>query len=135
MPSDQTLLFLLFLAVFGMLLWGRVRYDLVAFSALTIGVVIGVVPQSNAFDGFGHPATVIIALVLIVSRALSNSGAVDYVAKWVAKGATSIFKHICLMSGVAALLSAVMNNVAALALLMPVDLKAEKRQIEALHSH
>ena len=127
MPSDQTLLFILFLAVFGMLLWGRVRYDLVAFSALTIGVVIGVVPQSNAFDGFGHPATIIIALVLIVSRALSNSGAVDYVAKWVTSGATSIFKHICIMSGVAALLSAVMNNVAALALLMPVDIKAAKK--------
>lgn len=125
--SDQTLLFALLVAVFAMLIWGRVRYDLVAFAALIIAVVLGVVPVDNAFDGFGHPATVIIALVLIVSRALSNSGVVDLIARFVSKLSSSLFTHVSVMSAVAALLSAVMNNVAALALLMPVDINTAKK--------
>ncbi|KAA3634722.1 MAG: SLC13 family permease [Proteobacteria bacterium] len=127
MPSDQTLLFTLLVAIFAMLIWGRVRYDAVAFGALATAVVIGVVPVDNAFDGFGHPATVIIALVLIVSRALSNSGVVDLIARWVSHLSSSLFTHISVMSAVAAALSAVMNNVAALALLMPVDVNTAKK--------
>ena len=83
MANDQIILFVLLGLVFGLLIWGRVRYDLVAFGALVIAVIIGVVPESQAFYGFGHPATVIIALVLIVSRGLSNSGAIELVAKYV----------------------------------------------------
>ena len=62
MTTDQIILFTLFGTVFGLLLWGRFRYDIVAFGALMAGVVLGVVPTENAFDGFGHPATLIVAL-------------------------------------------------------------------------
>ena len=54
MTTDQIILFTLFGAVFGLLLWGRFRYDLVAFAALMTGVVLGVVPEKDAFSGFGH---------------------------------------------------------------------------------
>ncbi len=127
MISDQTILFCLLGVVFGLLLWGKVRYDLVAFGALIIAIVIGVVPQEEAFSGFGHRATIIIALVLIVSRGLSNSGAIELVARYLIVGGRSLFVHIGVMSGVAALLSAVMNNVAALSLLMPIDIQAAKK--------
>jgi di/tricarboxylate transporter len=124
MSSEQIILFVLLLFVFVFLIWGRWRYDLVAFSALTVGLVTGVVPVDQAFSGFGHPATVIVALVLIVSRALSNSGVVEFIGRFAVSATRSLGMHIGLMSGVAASLSAVMNNVAALALLMPVDLQA-----------
>ncbi len=120
MVLDQVLLFGLLVIVFGLLIWGRIRYDLIAFSALILAIVIGVVPEENAFDGFGHHATVIIALVLIVSRGLSNSGAIELVAKYVITAGRSVFAHISVMAG----LSAIMNNVAALALLMPIDIQA-----------
>ncbi|MEL7302296.1 MAG: SLC13 family permease, partial [Pseudomonadota bacterium] len=87
-------------------------------------VILGVVPQDSAFDGFGHPATLIIALVLIVSRGLSNSGAVDLIARYFIDTGRSVSAHISIMAGLGAGLSALMNNVGALALLMPVDLKA-----------
>ena len=125
--SDQVILFCLLGVVFGLLVWGRIRYDLVAFGALTVAIVIGVVPQEEAFAGFGHHATVIIALVLIVSRGLFNSGAIELIARHVIDGGRSLFYHIGVMSGVAAVLSAVMNNVAALALLMPIDIQAAKK--------
>jgi len=125
--SDQAVLFALLAAVFGLLVWGKIRYDLVAFGALIVAIVIGVVPQEDAFSGFGHHATVIIALVLIVSRGLSNSGAIELIARHVIDGGRSLFMHIGVMSGVAAVLSAIMNNVAALALLMPIDMQAAKK--------
>jgi di/tricarboxylate transporter len=122
--GDQIILFVLLLLVFALLIWGRWRYDLVAFSALVVALIAGVVPAEQAFAGFGHPATVVIALVLIVSRGLSNSGAIELVARHLVDAGRSLQAHVTIMAGVAAALSAVMNNVAALALLMPVDLDA-----------
>ncbi|MEM8811530.1 MAG: SLC13 family permease [Pseudomonadota bacterium] len=127
MSIDQIILFSLFVGVFVLLLWGRWRYDVVAFSALLIAVALGVVPKENAFSGFGHPATIIVALVLIVSRGLINSGAVDLITRNLIDSGRSVGAHIALMGGVGGIMSAFMNNVAALALLMPVDLQAAKR--------
>ena len=127
MTYEQIALFVLLGGVFAMLIWGRYRYDLVAFSALVVALLLGLVPADKAFEGFGHPATVIIALVLIVSRGLSNSGAVDVVARLVLDSGRAVSTHIALMSSVGAALSAVMNNVGALALLMPIDLQAAQK--------
>ena len=124
MTTDQTLLFGLLFFVFVFLIWGRWRYDLVAFVALIAALMLGIVPREQAFSGFGHPATIIIALVLIVSKGLSNSGAIELIAKQVSRFATSLQTHIAAMAGISAALSAVMNNVAALAMLMPVDIQA-----------
>ncbi len=126
MTSDQAILFGILGGVFVLLIWGRWRYDVVAFSALVACVIAGVVPADKAFSGFGHPATVVIALVLIVSRGLSASGVIELVASWVIKSSRALFAHIGIMAMLAAVLSAVMNNVAALALLMPVDLQAAR---------
>ena len=127
MTTDQTILFGLCTLVFVFLIWGRWRYDLVAFIALLAALLTGVVPKELAFSGFGHPATVIIALVLIVSKGLSNSGAIELVARHVVDASRKLSTHITIMSGLAASLSAIMNNVAALALLMPVDMQAAKK--------
>jgi len=127
LSTEHLILFGLLLGVFGFLLWGRVRYDLVAFAALMLALILGAVPVDAAFSGFGHPATVIIALVLIVSRGLFNSGVVEAIARVCVSGVKGIGPHIGLMSGVGGLLSAVMNNVAALSLLMPVDIEAARK--------
>jgi len=124
MTTPQIILFVLLLLVFVFLIWGRWRYDLVAFAALVVALILGVVPTDQAFAGFGHPATVIVALVLVVSRALSNSGVVEWIGHFAVSAARSLAVHIGIMSAIAAALSALMNNVAALALLMPVDLEA-----------
>ncbi len=127
MTSDQIILFSLLFVIFGLLIWGRFRYDLVAFGALVTALILGVVPTDKAFEGFGHPATIVIALVLIVSRALSSSGAIDLLAKYVVDGARSLSSHVTIIAAIGAALSALMNNVAALALLMPLDIKAAEK--------
>ncbi|MGD2166497.1 MAG: SLC13 family permease [Gammaproteobacteria bacterium] len=127
MTYEQLILFTLLALVFVFLVWGRWRYDLVAFAALCLALVTGVVPAEEAFSGFGHHATVIVALVLIVSRALSNSGVIEWIGRVAVSASRSLMLHVGVMGSIAAALSAVMNNVAALALLMPVDLQAAKK--------
>lgn len=124
MTFEQMFLFGLFFTVFAMLIWGKYRYDLVAFSALVIALVVGVVPYKDAFSGFGHPATIIIALVLVVSRGLINSGAIDLITRRLLATERPVAKHIGIMGVVGGVLSAFINNVAALAILMPVDMQA-----------
>jgi len=122
--TDQNILFILLFFVFVFLIWGRWRYDLVAFSALLIAAVAGVIPSSEVFSGFGHPAVVVIALVLIISRGLSNSGAIELLSHYLLDASRKLGTHIGIMASFAAVLSALMNNVAALALLMPLDMQA-----------
>jgi len=127
LTTDQIILFSLLFFVFVFLIWGRWRYDLVAFVALLAAILAGIVPTTGAFSGFGHPAVIIIALVLIVSRGLSNSGAIELLARFFVSGGRKLAVHVAMMSSLAAVLSAVMNNVAALALLMPVDMQAARK--------
>jgi len=127
MTPDQITLFALFVTVFALLLWGRFRYDLVAFSALLVAVLLGLVPTEEAFSGFGHHATIIVALVLVVSAGLMRSGAVQLITRTVIDSSRSVSRHIAIMGGVGALLSGFMNNVAALALLMPVDIQTARK--------
>lgn len=125
MSFEQIAILALIGAILMLFIWGRWRYDLIAFTALLAAVVIGLVEPMEAFVGFGHPAVITVAAVLIISRALSNSGLIDLLAKGLdpaAERGKSI--HIGFIGSISALLSAFINNVGALALLMPVALKS-----------
>jgi len=118
--TDQIILFVILLSLFALLVWGRWRYDVVAFAALMAAVATGLVPPATAFAGFGHPATITVAAVLVLSRALSGTGAVDHLARLVRPATGSTSSHIGVLAGLGAALSAVMNNVGALGILMPM---------------
>ncbi|MEE8084236.1 MAG: SLC13 family permease [Alphaproteobacteria bacterium] len=127
MTLDQILISAIILAVFGLFLWGRWRYDVVAVLALATATLSGIVPAKAMFAGFGHPATVTVALVLILSRGLQNAGVTDIVAKYLLPPLKRPEAHIGALGAVAAGLSAIMNNVGALALLMPAALSSAAR--------
>lgn len=103
--------------------WGRWRYDLVAVLALLTGVFVGVVPAERSFMGFGHPAVITVAAVLVISRALQVSGLVDRLVRLLAPTRRSVTMQIGAASTLGAVLSAFMNNVGALALMLPVTLR------------
>ncbi|CUA88639.1 Citrate transporter [Chelatococcus sambhunathii] len=127
MTQPQMILFALMGSVLALLLWGRIRHDLVAMAGLLIGVIVGVVPEKDAFSGFAHPAVIVVALVLIASRALENSGALSIIARRIVRPGRPIAVHIAVIGGVGAALSAFINNVAALALLMPIDINTARK--------
>ncbi len=123
MNLEATLSLGLVVVLLALFIWGRWRYDVVAFAGLVVAVVLGLVEPDQAFTGFSHPATVTVAIVLILSRGLSQSGAATYAARQVMKLVKGILSHIALLSGLAGFLSGFMNNVGALALLMPVAIQ------------
>ena len=123
MTGEHITIFMLLGALVVLLIWGRWRYDVVAFGALIVAVLAGLVPASEAFAGFGHPATVTVALVLMLSRALADSGATEFLARSVMPFVRRPSGHIGMLAGIGALLSGFMNNVGTLALLMPIALQ------------
>lgn len=132
MTGEQIFLFTLLGCMFAMLVWGRVRYDMVGFAALIIAVIGGAVDPHDAFKGFGHEAVIIIALVLVASRALINSGAVELLAGFVVSASRPLPAHISIMAVAGAALSAVINNVAALVILMTLDMEAAQKAKRAI---
>ncbi len=123
MTTPQIEISVLLVALVGVFVWGRWRHDVVAFTGLMVAVLLGLVPQDHAFSGFSHPATITVALVLVLSRALADSGAVDLVASPVMRLAGSRRAHIAALGGTCAVLSGFMNDVGALALMMPVAMQ------------
>ncbi len=127
MTSPQIILLGILVATMGLFLWGRWRHDLVAMGALLAAVAAGLVAPSDAFAGFGHPAVVTVACVLVLSATLQASGAVDVLTRNLIPRAAGPTLTLAALCGVAATLSAFMNNVGALALLMPVAIQVSGR--------
>ncbi|MGE0873947.1 MAG: SLC13 family permease [Burkholderiales bacterium] len=127
MSGDQLLIVGILLATVAMFLWDRWRHDMVAVAALLACVLAGLVSTTEAFAGFGHPAVITVACVLVLSHGLQRSGAVDALARFVLPSSAGPTLSIAALTALAALLSGFMNNVGALALLMPVAIQAAGR--------
>ncbi|MBW3567762.1 MAG: anion permease [Proteobacteria bacterium] len=104
--------------------------DMVALGALLACVFAGLVSSEAAFAGFGHPAVITVAAVLVLSRGLQSTGALDTVAQRLLGAASSPSLTIAILTLTGAVLSAFMNNVGAMALLMPVAIQfADKHEL------
>jgi di/tricarboxylate transporter len=138
MTIDQIAIFCIILITFILFIWGKWRYDIVSIIALCIlfitDLFLGgeksmlIKDTSNLFSGFGHPAVITVAAVLIISQALRNSGVVDYISRKIAPYSKNKLTHIASLSSVATICSGIMNNVGALALMLPVALKTAAKQ-------
>ncbi|MCW5601596.1 MAG: SLC13 family permease [Nitrosomonas sp.] len=127
MTNEQWLIVGILFATLSLFLWGRWRHDMVAVAALLACVLTGLVPFSEAFTGFGHPAVITVACVLVLSYGLQNTGAVDWLTRSVLPAKAGPTVTFLSLTGVAALLSGFMNNVGTLALLMPVAMQIAVR--------
>jgi di/tricarboxylate transporter len=128
MSLEQIFILSILAITVAMFLWGKWRHDMVAMGALLCCVLAGLVPRELAFSGFGHPAVVTVACVLILSRSLQSSGAIDVLTRRLIPTRSGPTFTIGVLCGLAALLSAFMNNVGALALLMPVAIQVAAKQ-------
>jgi di/tricarboxylate transporter len=128
MTRDQIAILVILSITVILFLSGKWRHDMVAMAALLACVLVKVVPGELAFSGFGHPAVVTVACVLILSRSLQTSGAIDAVTRRLIPTASGPTFTIAALAALGALLSAFMNNVGALALLMPVAIQVAAKQ-------
>ncbi len=127
MSVDQILILSILMITILLFVFGKWRHDVVALLSLTACVAVGIVPSEAAFLGFSHPAVITVACVLVMSYSLQRTGAIDVVANKLAPRATSPTLTIAALTGLAALMSAFMNNVGAMALLMPVAIQLANR--------
>lgn len=127
MSNPQILIFVILTAMMGLFLWGRFRHDVVALTALLACVIAGLVPSEMAFAGFGHPAVITVACVLLLSQGLRNTGAVDWLARSILPRDAGRITTMLALIGLGAALSGFMNNVGAMALLMPIAVQLSGR--------
>lgn len=120
MTTEQGVVFSVLAATLALFVWNRLRFDVVAMLALLAIAIAGLLPTEELFAGFGHPAVVTVAAVLVVSQGLVNGGVVDNIAQLLGKVGHRPTLQILTLTGVVALCSGFINNVGALALLMPV---------------
>ena len=122
MTHDQKVIFAILGFALVMFAWGKYRHDVVAATTLMLTVIFGLVDPKQAFAGFGHPAVITVAAVLIISHALKLSGVVDLIAAKLIPYTKNQAMHIIALTAVVTVASAFMNNVGALALMLPVAL-------------
>ncbi|MCK7598650.1 SLC13 family permease [Microbulbifer sp. CAU 1566] len=120
MALDQIIILVIIAVTIVLFIWGPWRHDMVALASLLACVFTGLIEPEDAFTGFGHPAVVTVACVLILSRGLQNTGAMDALAQKVVPKKGSITLAIAALTALGAGMSGFMNNVGAMALLMPV---------------
>ena len=128
MSADQIVAFSVVVAALVLFAWGRWRYDFVALVALLIVVTTGLVPTREAFSGFAHPAVVTVAAVLVISRAIRNAGIIDVAVRLLASMRGRETEQLIAQSATVGVLSAFMNNVGAMALMLPVALRTAYRE-------
>ena len=120
--TDQHLLSITIVSLLGLFIWSKFRYDALAAGALVFLMILGVIPANQAFDGFAHPAVITVALVLIISQGLKNSGLTGLVGKLIGGKSFSKFQFLISLMIIAAVLSSFINNIGALAILLPITL-------------
>lgn len=127
MSLEQIQILVVLVATISLFLWGRWRHDVVALMSLLTCVILGLVPAQIAFEGFGHPAVITVACVLVLSWGLQATGAVNVLADYILPKTASPTLGIASLITLGAVLSAFMNNVGAMALLMPVAIQLASR--------
>jgi di/tricarboxylate transporter len=105
----------------------RLRYDIVAALALSAALLTGVVPAKKAFEGFSSPVIIIIASVLVISRAIAISGVVENALRRVLRKLHSMNLQIGTLTAAVTFLSAFVKNVGALGIFMPVAIQTAER--------
>ncbi len=122
------LIFATLIITLALFIYDRWRYDVVAIFALLVVVFTGLLPVERAFSGFSNPAVITVAAVLVVSRGLQNSGVVDLIGEWLGKIKGGVSLQLLALTAIITLLSAFMNNVGALALLLPVAITMARKK-------
>jgi di/tricarboxylate transporter len=112
------------LVMLALELW---RYDLAALLGMLLLVILGMISVEEAFAGFGHSAVITIAAVLVVSRGLQNTGVADMVVRGMSIAGDRLVPQLIVLCTLVVLSSAFMNNIAALAIFIPVAARIARK--------
>lgn len=120
MTQPQVLSVLVVAGMMAAFLWGRLRYDIVAMLALLVAVALGLVPAADAFKGFSDDIVIIVGSALVLSAAVARSRIIERLFSKLGTGLTSTQLQVPLLVFVVAVMSAIIKNIGALAMMLPI---------------
>ncbi|MCA9983678.1 MAG: anion permease [Anaerolineales bacterium] len=120
MTPDNVLVIAILIGAIILFVSERLRADVVALMVLLTLILTGLLTVDEALAGFANPAVVTVWAVFIISGGLQRSGVADLIARqllrWAGGSETRLLLYLMLGAG---LMSAFMNNIGAVAILMP----------------
>ncbi len=123
----QSYSFAIIVGMMVLFIWGRLRYDVVAMLALAASLAAGTVAPEEAFSGFSDDIVIIVASALVVSAAVARSHLIEVVLRWLSQRLSGFRMQLLVLVGAVTLLSALIKNIGALAMMMPAALKIAKK--------
>lgn len=127
MTTHQIFAFGILVLMLVLFIWDRWRYDIVALIALMASVACGILPADRAFSGFGNPLLPLIAAVLVVSAAIGKSGIVETLIRPLAQRSSATTVQVLVLTTAVGFLSAIVKNVGALAIFLPIAIQLARR--------
>jgi di/tricarboxylate transporter len=126
-PHEIVLLIIVGIALI-LILSNRLRPDLVALMVLLALGLSRLLTPEQALAGFARPAVITIVGLFVITAALERTGVVQWLADRLAHlSGTSERRMITVFMGTGALLSLVMNNIAAGAVLLPAAVSVARQ--------
>lgn len=120
LSASEIILIAVIFAALVLIVTNRLRADLVALLVLLTLGITGVVDAREAISGFSRSAVVTIMGLFIITHALEDTGVVQWIANRLRQiGRGSEARLVVIFMAAGALLSLVMNNIAAGAVLLP----------------
>lgn len=120
MEFDQVAILVLLVGMLGVFAFDRLRMEVVALAGLAIGFALGLAPAAGIFAGFANPAVITVVEILLVVQVLSRSALLDQFARRIVSARLGEGATIGVLCLTAAAISVFMNNIGALALMIPV---------------
>jgi di/tricarboxylate transporter len=106
----------------------RLRVDVVALLVLLALILAGLITPTEAFAGFSSPAVITVWAIFIVSGGLFHTGVANIIADWLLQvTGDSVTRLTGVLMSTVGLMSGVMNNVGATAVLMPAVVSISRR--------
>ena len=120
--NDQLILSIVIIGLLAFFISGKYRYDYISLGALALLILFDIIKIENAFIGFSHPAVITVALVLLISKGLQDAGLSAVTGNIIGRFSPSETQFLFLIMFIAAILSSFINNIGAMALLLPITL-------------
>ena len=127
MTADQIMAFSIIGLMMAVFIWDRFRYDVVAVLTLLLACAVGIVSPKEAFKGFSDDIVIIVASALLVSAGVARSGIMELIIQRVWPDVKSVRLQLCFLVIVVTVLSAIVKNIGALAIMLPIELQFARR--------
>ncbi len=132
MPVDAIIVLAILVGAVALFVSEKYPIDFVALLVLGVLLALGLVTPEEGISGFSNPATVTVGAMFVLSAGLQKTGATAVIGRLMVRFGRSYFTALVVIMGTIGVMSAFINNTAAVAVFIPlVMIVATRRKIAA----